>query len=112
MSLAAQLELYAKIDGILPGVVAAMQESAAALRIAAKSADEGVREARAEDIAIALCLVDGRDPDDEAPIGEMCDDANMPVPWWMVYVEYAESLLEKFNITQRATLSTTGEPKR
>lgn len=37
--------------------------------------------ARSEDIAIALCLVDGRDPDEKAPISEMCDDANMPVPW-------------------------------
>jgi hypothetical protein len=61
----------------------------------------GDREARAEDIATALCLVDGHDPDDEAPRTEMCDGDNMPVPWWMVYVEYAESLLAKFNVPCR-----------
>jgi hypothetical protein len=52
----------------------------------------------AHEIAMTLCEVDGHDPDDEAPLTEMCDDANMPVPWWMVYVEYAEALLDKFTI--------------
>lgn len=75
----------------------------------AKPAEEGVPEARPEDIAIALCLVDGHNPDDEAPRTVMCDGDNMPVPWWMVYTEYAEALIGKFNISRRA--STTGAPK-
>jgi hypothetical protein len=61
------------------------------------------REARPEEIAMALCLVDGRDPDAEAPLSGMCTDDSQPVPWWMVYVEYAEALLEKFIVTDRAT---------
>jgi len=56
------------------------------------------RDVPAHEIAMVLCAVDGHDPDTEAPITEMCDAANMPVPWWMVYVEYAEALLEKFKI--------------
>lgn len=86
----------------------ALGDVATLRRLAAKPDDEVA--SRPEDIAIALCLVDGRNPDDEAPLGEMCDGDNMPVPWWMVYTEYAEALLEKFNITRRTT--TTGEPKR
>lgn len=58
-----------------------------------------MRPALAHEIAIALCLVDGHDPDAEAPVTTMCDEANMPVPWWMVYTEYAEALLEKFTIS-------------
>lgn len=55
------------------------------------------------DIAMALCLVDGHDPDEPAPLTEMCDEDNRPVPWWMVYVEYAEALLTKFDIRHKRT---------
>lgn len=59
-------------------------------------------EAQTFEIAMALCLVDGREPDAEAPLTEMCDDNNGPVPWWMVYVEYAEALQKQFVISKRS----------
>ncbi|MDB5584839.1 MAG: hypothetical protein JWR80_10015 [Bradyrhizobium sp.] len=59
------------------------------------------RDALAKDIAITICLSYGRDPDEPTSILEMCDGDNQPVPTWMVYVEQAEAILDKFQVMWR-----------
>lgn len=95
LSLAAQLEQYAKIDGTLPGVVAAMQESAAALRLAAKL-DGDDPERASQDTKLAYTIREG--------MIETCANIALAIDSGRGNEkEIAKAIL---------ALSTTGKPKR
>lgn len=107
LSLAAQLEQYAKIDGMLPGVVAAMQESAAVLRRAAKPDEDpdAMNERRAaEDTTLASNVR-------EATIEEcakLVEEMDFPAP--RKNHRYQHDVKYGIVAAIRA-LSTTGKPK-
>lgn len=73
----------------------------AALKIADERSNENVAlrsqlaRARpsAEQIARAICLSYGRDPDAPTSILEMCDAENRPVPMWCLYEEQADAVI-------------------
>jgi hypothetical protein len=44
--------------------------------------------------AMAIARSRGHDPDEPAPLTEMCTEDNAPVPWWKVFVEEAEACLK------------------
>jgi hypothetical protein len=46
-----------------------------------------------EAVARAICESQGYDPDELAPIGEMCTADNKPVQYWRVYEEQAEAAI-------------------
>lgn len=96
LSLATQLERYAKIEGMLPGVVAAMQESAAALRLVAKPAEE-VRET-----AIVAAMSSHFKSVIEASAGQPFAETDVHLPV-KSFEGYAAAICK--------ALSTPGQPK-
>lgn len=44
--------------------------------------------------AMAIARSRGHDPEEPAPLTEMCTEDNAPVPWWMVFVEESEACLK------------------
>lgn len=44
--------------------------------------------------AMAIARSRGHDPDEPAPLTEMCTDDNAPVPWWVVFMEESEACLK------------------
>lgn len=83
---------YARLE-VLNGE--ALQPSMSPIDLYARSAQVPPYE-----IAMTLALSYGRDPDEPAPILEMCDENNQPVPIWMVYIEQAEALLAAYSVSR------------
>lgn len=75
-----------------------------AIRMAWSTSDPAQTEKvpSAEDIARTICLSYGRDPDEMASIGEMCDANDRPVAIWRAYEEQADAILEAHSLPAHA----------
>ncbi len=60
--------------------------------------------------ARAIARTRGHDPDDLAPLTEMCTGDNQQVPWWKVFEEDAEACLLLANIEKTPPPSSGDHP--